>query len=91
VTIIGTLFSVGIALAALAAMNAGATAAEVHRPWCVDYPPDGTSCAFASYEQCMLTARGAGGYCVPNPWYLQYGSGQKGPETAGQGERPRRR
>jgi Protein of unknown function (DUF3551) len=91
VTIIRAVFSVLIALAALAAISSRPSAAEVYRPWCVDYPPDGTSCVFTSYEQCMLTARGAGGYCVQNPWYLQYGSGQKGPETTGQGERPRRR
>jgi hypothetical protein len=36
-----------------------------------------------SFEQCMMTARGSGGFCVQNPWYLQYGSGQKGPEGTG--------
>jgi Protein of unknown function (DUF3551) len=84
-----------LAVAALAAIDARSAAGEIYRPWCVQYfggdGDDGTSCAFNSYQQCMLTARGAGAYCVQNPWYLQYGSGQKGPESTGQGERPRRR
>ena len=67
---------------------------EIHRPWCVQYTgssgDDGTSCAFVSYEQCMLTARGAGAYCVQNPRYLQYG--RKGSDgSMGEGDRPKRR
>jgi hypothetical protein len=80
-----------IAFAALAAVDARPSTAEVYRPWCVDYPHDGVSCAFTSYEQCMLTARGNGGVCVQNPWFLRYGDGQKGSETTGQGAQPRRR
>jgi hypothetical protein len=38
----------------------------------------GTSCAFTSFEQCMMTAgTGTGGFCVQNPWYLAYGEGRK--------------
>ncbi len=49
--------------------------AEIYRPWCVSYPATTTkSCAFSSFEQCMMTAGpGTGGVCVQNPWYLQYG------------------
>jgi hypothetical protein len=58
-------------------------AAEIYRPWCVQYGgsngDNGTTCAFTSFEQCMMTARGGGGFCVQNPWYLAYGSGQKSP------------
>jgi len=52
-------------------------AAEIYRPWCAQYTGRGAArnCGFTSYEQCMLTARGAGAYCVQNPWYLEYGSG----------------
>ena len=61
-------------------------AAEIYRPWCVQYGgndgDNGTTCAFTSFEQCMMTARG-GGSCVQNPWYLDYGSGQKRAESAG--------
>ena len=70
-------------------------AAEIYRPWCVQYGgsngDNGTTCAFTSFEQCMMTARGGGGFCVQNPWYLAYGSGQKSPESTGSGNRARRR
>jgi hypothetical protein len=65
--------------------------AEIYRPWCVQYGgnngDNGKTCAFTSFEQCMMTARGSGGF----PWYLQYGGGQKGPESTGQGGRSKRR
>jgi len=78
-------------LTGLATVDARPSAAEIYRPWCVQYTggngDDGTTCAFTSYEQCMLTARGSGAYCFQNPWYLKYGSGQ----DAQKAERPRRR
>ena len=39
-------------------------------PWCSQYgPPTGIqSCAFSSYEQCMQTVWGIGGYCYTNPY-----------------------
>jgi Protein of unknown function (DUF3551) len=84
-----------IAFAAFTSVDVSPAPAEVYRPWCAQYMSttgDGTTnCSFTSYEQCMMTARGAGAYCVQNPWYLQYGSGQRGSESTGQGERPRRR
>ena len=52
---------------------------------------NGTTCAFTSFEQCMMTARGGGGFCVQNPWYLAYGSGQKSPESTGRSNRAKRR
>jgi hypothetical protein len=70
-------------------------AAEIYRPWCVQYGgsdgDNGTTCAFTSFEQCMMTARGGGGFCVQNPWYLAYGSGQKSPESTGRNSRANRR
>ena len=86
-----------VAVATLAGISGGlrSAGAEIYRPWCVQYGvndgDNGTTCAFASFEQCMMTARGSGGFCVQNPWYLQYGSGQKGPESTGQGGRSKRR
>jgi hypothetical protein len=79
-----------LGLLALAAIDARPSVAEVYRPWCVDYPPIGTSCTFTSYEQCMMTAGpGTGGWCVRNPWYSAYGEGRKaGP--AARGKRHRR-
>jgi hypothetical protein len=39
--------------------------AEIYRPWCVSYPWVGTTCAFTSFEQCMMTAGpGTGGSCA---------------------------
>ena len=55
-------------------------AAEIPRPWCVGYVATITfSCTFVSFEQCMETARGGGGSCVQNPWFLQYG--ERGPAS----------
>ena len=38
--------------------------------WCSQYFSRGTShaCAFSSWEQCMDTVRGIGGYCYTNPY-----------------------
>jgi hypothetical protein len=55
---------------------ASAASAEVYRPWCAQYygaDSGDTNCGFVSYDQCMMTARGAGAWCVQNPWYLAYG------------------
>jgi hypothetical protein len=77
------------------AIDVQLAAAEIYRPWCVQYGgsdgDNGTTCAFTSFGQCMMTARGDGGFCVQNPWYLAYGSGQKGQESAGRSNRAKRR
>src|SRR5947199_3538057 len=76
-----TLFTLLAALFVTAATAVRPTAAQSYRPWCAQYGgasgDSGTNCSFASYEQCMMTARGGGAYCVQNPWYLRYGSGQQ--------------
>ena len=50
----------GLASATLA-MDAQPAAAEIYRPWCVQYGgsdgDNGTTCAFTSFEQCMLRYR----------------------------------
>jgi hypothetical protein len=77
-----------LTLATLAAMDARPAAAEIYRPWCVQYTggfSGGTSCAFDSFEQCMETARGNGAYCYQNPWYSQ--SRDRAPAQGG--DRPR--
>jgi hypothetical protein len=66
------------------AIDARPTAAEIYRPWCVQYQGrDGAmTCIFSSREQCMMTATpGTGGICVENPWYLQYGPGDQNTAT----------
>lgn len=82
-----------LALASLTAIDARPAAAEIYRPWCVEYfgsRSGATNCGFTSYEQCMMTATpGSGAHCVQNPWYLYYGSGGQRPDRAGRRERPR--
>jgi hypothetical protein len=42
-------------------------------PWCSQYGGDmgaAHACAFSSWEQCMDTVRGIGGYCYANPYGL---------------------
>jgi len=72
------------AAALLAALSFGVigqrpAAAEIQRPWCVGYTATiSQSCTFGSFEQCMETARGGGGSCMQNPYYLQ--AGVRGPD-----------
>jgi hypothetical protein len=63
--------------AALTALTAFASPAQaaIEYPWCVQYGAGmdgggGRNCGFVSYEQCMMTARGAGGWCEQNLFYL---------------------
>ena len=41
-------------------------------PWCSNFADGwgGTNCGFASYEQCMATVRGGGGFCSQNNSYV---------------------
>ncbi len=54
----------------LTAMTTPASAQNYH-PWCAHYgtPYDDTSCAFVSYEQCMASVSGIGGFCQRNDTY----------------------
>jgi hypothetical protein len=86
---------IALTLSAVIAIDAPPAAGETYRPWCVQYQGGrnggATTCAFTSYEQCMMTATpGSGGMCVENPWYLWYGPGGGKPDTTGRGNRPRR-
>lgn len=79
--------SVAAAVTALAASIPNAQAA-IEYPWCVQYGGgmDGggaRNCGFVSYEQCMMTARGAGGWCEENLFYLD--------QIAKQRQQPRKR
>ena len=48
-----------------------ATADYLTYPWCAQYRGDrgGRNCGFWTYQQCMATVSGAGGYCDPNSMY----------------------
>lgn len=75
----------GAVLAAVFAAILGVTPARaVEYPWCANFHEGaGTNCGFTSYEQCMLTARGSGGFCAPNDNYT-------GPAGTPQARRPAR-
>jgi hypothetical protein len=49
----------------------GPSARAQNYPWCAHYSKgdDGLSCAFVSFEQCMETVRGIGGFCMQNNTY----------------------
>ncbi len=57
-------------LLALGSLTAPATA-QTNYPWCSNFADGfgGTNCGFVSYEQCMATVRGSGGYCDKNDTY----------------------
>lgn len=39
-------------------------------PWCAQYSyRDGATCGFTTFEQCMATISGIGGFCEPNTQY----------------------
>ncbi len=41
-------------------------------PWCAQYSGKnggGMNCGFVSFDQCMLTVRGMGGFCIANNTY----------------------
>lgn len=64
------LFGAGI-LAIAGAMSTHAHAQNY--PWCAYYGSiiggGGTNCGFTSFEQCMATVSGIGGYCARNNLY----------------------
>ena len=53
------------ALVAGLALAAGATGAQA-APWCAWYDPYTYSCGFNTFQQCLDTVLGAGGYCARN-------------------------
>jgi Protein of unknown function (DUF3551) len=61
------------AVAVLAAMSlfTGTAAKAQNYPWCAQYKGLGgaTNCGFVSFEQCLATVSGIGGFCMPNNLY----------------------
>ena len=64
-----------LALAGIAAAAAFMphTAQAVEYPWCAQYGgrggEGGRNCGFVSFEQCMATVSGIGGFCERNLFY----------------------
>jgi len=68
-----------LTLAAAVVVQPSSGQAAPYWPWCSAYWNSGNvrQCAFSSWEQCMDTVRGIGGYCYANP----YGSPSEPPRT----------
>jgi hypothetical protein len=68
--LIGALHLAAIAMV-LVMMAAPPSAQAQNYPWCAHYgtPYDDTSCGFVSYEQCMASVSGIGGFCEKNDTY----------------------
>lgn len=59
------------ALAALAVFTP-ATSQAVEYPWCAQYGmrgDGGRNCGFTTFQQCLATVSGVGGFCERNTFY----------------------
>lgn len=75
-----------VAVAAPAALTATESRADPYR-WCAVYSGRGggaSNCGFVTWDQCMATVSGIGGFCEPNQFYT-------GPDRAQQPPRKRSR
>jgi uncharacterized protein DUF3551 len=65
-------FFILVAIASLPTLSTPVRAA-IEYPWCAQYggrgDGGGKNCGFVSYEQCMETSRGMGGFCERNLFY----------------------
>ena len=52
--------------AAMALFASGSAAQARWAPWCAWYDPYTYNCGFHTFEQCLATIAGAGGYCARN-------------------------
>ena len=62
-----------IAAVMLGETQAASAQSPTSYPWCARYfggaMVGATSCYYKSYEQCMTTLSGIGGYCYESPYY----------------------
>ena len=60
-----------VAAALLGEIQAASAQSPYSYPWCSRYFKRGgaTACYYTSYEQCMTTVSGIGGYCYQSPYY----------------------
>jgi hypothetical protein len=68
------LLTSALAVAVIGTATIGAAPAQAQNyPWCAYYAMGndggGTNCGFVTYEQCMTTLSGMGGFCEPNTQY----------------------
>jgi hypothetical protein len=66
-----TLFAVGLVATAI---TTGNPAKAQNYPWCAQYSTGrsggGMNCGFVSFNQCMATVSGIGGFCIQNNTYV---------------------
>lgn len=73
-------------LVLLAGMASASPAQAQNYPWCAQYSGDmggAMNCGFVSFDQCMETVRGMGGFCIQNNTYR--------PPVPARSARPQRR
>lgn len=71
----------------VAMTGVGTSAQAQNYQWCANYGGGmggSSNCGFVSFDQCMETSRGVGGFCDRNPQYLS-------PSTANPGWRARQK
>jgi Protein of unknown function (DUF3551) len=61
-----TLAVLAVVIAALSVGAGDANAQGKYWPWCARYDSWTIVCGFATYQQCMATVSGVGGYCQRN-------------------------
>ena len=63
------------------------SAASGHRavaqnyPWCADYASGVSNCGFVTFEQCLATLSGMGGFCNRNTQYTPSTPGDFNPQS----------
>jgi hypothetical protein len=60
------------AIAAASLLGIALPAQAQNYPWCAQYTGDmggSMNCGFVSFDQCMNTVRGMGGFCIENNTY----------------------
>ncbi len=66
------LICVSLAITAFAVEGRSTVQAATTYPWCAYYSGrdgGGPSCGSSTFEQCMATVSGTGGYCARNRYY----------------------
>ena len=73
----------GLALGFPLAAGFVTPAGAVEYPWCANFADGaGANCGFMTYDECMLTARGTGGYCAENTMYTPPAAAARSRHTA---------
>jgi len=64
------LFALGILV--VVTVGVGTPAQAQNYPWCAHYGTDfsGNNCGFTTFEQCLVTLSGIGGFCERNTQYV---------------------